>query len=410
MPPTRAIIPAQFGANGDTYATGSDAAITAGQKTLTSLAAAFSAGDVGKLVEVRGAGSAGATLFASITSVASQTSVVLSAAASTTVSGALYAFGTDDTAALNAMFASVGDVSSTQRTRPAIFWFPPGQVFMTSGPLLVQQNHCHIVGNGAGIRNCHASAAVLVTHADSVNAPLAVHIDGLWVQSEGNGIQAQSAPMLKVRNCHFKDFLTYDGGVSNGIGGIAVYLQGCVSYYIGHNEFDGIGSQAIYVRAYTKTWNNGAGSIITESQGGTVEQNRINHTGSIAVLISEGGGHKVLRNDVENCNNAVQIRSSFDFLVEDNYFENNNQDISTDNIVDLVSDRSIQCGRIFNNQCESQTGIAITKGDRIMIFGNRISHDLTINSGATNTWVGRQSILSGSYTDNGTSTVNVTYP
>lgn len=77
-----------------------DAAITAGQATLTSASASFTGGDRGKLVAVYGAGAtASDTLFATINLVANATTVLLSATAGTTVTNAECSYGTDQTAA-----------------------------------------------------------------------------------------------------------------------------------------------------------------------------------------------------------------------------------------------------------------------------------------------------------------------
>ena len=74
---------ADYGAVGDTRIV-SDAIMTASSATLTSATAAFVAGDVGKFIEVLGAGTAGATLHTTISSVTNGTTVVLSASAGTT--------------------------------------------------------------------------------------------------------------------------------------------------------------------------------------------------------------------------------------------------------------------------------------------------------------------------------------
>lgn len=66
----------------------SDGAMTSGSTTLTSATAAFTASDVGRLVRVFGAGTAGANLGTSITAYNSPTSVTVNTAAGTTVSEA----------------------------------------------------------------------------------------------------------------------------------------------------------------------------------------------------------------------------------------------------------------------------------------------------------------------------------
>lgn len=64
-----------------------DAAMTAGQPTLTSASAAFTSADSGRVVQVAGAGAAGATVAATITAVTNATTVTLNVNATSTVSG-----------------------------------------------------------------------------------------------------------------------------------------------------------------------------------------------------------------------------------------------------------------------------------------------------------------------------------
>lgn len=91
--------PRAFGAQGDGIMR-SDGAITATDNTFTSAGAAFAETDVGKLIKVGGAGAAGATLITTIADYNSPTSVELTAAAGTTVTGANFTYGTNDTAAI----------------------------------------------------------------------------------------------------------------------------------------------------------------------------------------------------------------------------------------------------------------------------------------------------------------------
>lgn len=89
-----------------------DAAMTATLTVLTSATANFlnstvaNGGDIGKLIVVEGAGPSSNTLLASILSVNSSTSVTLSVAATTTVSGVQAIWASDDTAAINAALAA----------------------------------------------------------------------------------------------------------------------------------------------------------------------------------------------------------------------------------------------------------------------------------------------------------------
>ena len=70
--------------------------------------APFLPSDVGKVVNIYGAGTSGAVLVATISSYISSSVVVLSTGASTTVSGTQVYFGTDDTAAWRAALSDIG--------------------------------------------------------------------------------------------------------------------------------------------------------------------------------------------------------------------------------------------------------------------------------------------------------------
>lgn len=79
-----------------------DGAITSGLAVLTSASGTFTAADQGKTIMVRGAGAAGVPLVTTILTYTSATQVTLAANASTTVTGALYVYATDDTTAVQA--------------------------------------------------------------------------------------------------------------------------------------------------------------------------------------------------------------------------------------------------------------------------------------------------------------------
>lgn len=74
-----------------------DAVTTASSTTITSATAAFVSGDVGKAITVQGAGAAGVPLTTTIASVTNGTTAVLTAAASTSVTGQYAAIGARDT-------------------------------------------------------------------------------------------------------------------------------------------------------------------------------------------------------------------------------------------------------------------------------------------------------------------------
>lgn len=105
-----------------------DGAITSGLKALTSATAPFSAGDVGKIVVVAGAGVAGAALKTTIAAYVSASQVTLTASASTTVTGKKVDWGTDDTSAIqNAINACISGGGGT-------LYFPNG-IYIINGAL-----------------------------------------------------------------------------------------------------------------------------------------------------------------------------------------------------------------------------------------------------------------------------------
>lgn len=94
----------KFGVKGDARKL-AGGAITSGTATLTVAGAGFTAADVGKYIEVAGAGAAGALLCTTIAAWISATQVTLAANAGTTVAAAAVLFATNDTAAINLALA-----------------------------------------------------------------------------------------------------------------------------------------------------------------------------------------------------------------------------------------------------------------------------------------------------------------
>lgn len=100
-----------YGAKGDAIQL-DDGAITSADATFTSASATFTIDDVGKVMHIEGAGASGGYLTTTIASFTSATEVELTDTASTTVTGAVSLYGTDDTSAIqdtiNAVDAQLG--------------------------------------------------------------------------------------------------------------------------------------------------------------------------------------------------------------------------------------------------------------------------------------------------------------
>lgn len=126
----------KYGAKGDGQVV-IDGAITAGQNILGSPQGRFVAGDVGKHIMIKGAGtSAGFTLSAVISTYNSPTSVTINTNAVTTVTNALVMWGTDDTAAIQSAINAAGTYASTHGTATVFFPNSTGLFYAVAGPLV----------------------------------------------------------------------------------------------------------------------------------------------------------------------------------------------------------------------------------------------------------------------------------
>jgi hypothetical protein len=134
-----AVATRSYGAQNDGQ-TGADGAMTNGSATLTSPSAPFKPTDAGKMVLVIGAGAASAVLVTKIAAFLSKTQVTLAVAASTTVSGIAFAWGTDDSAAIQAALNAAGQNQSPEVSLGS------GTIMLATG--LALPNNVHVRGDG----------------------------------------------------------------------------------------------------------------------------------------------------------------------------------------------------------------------------------------------------------------------
>lgn len=127
-----------YGAIGDGVRAANGVA-TAADATFTSATMTWAAGDVGKSIYVVGAGVAGALLRTTIAAINSPTSIELTVAASTSVNPAEFAYGTDNTAALETAFDA--------RTDGEMIYIPHG-VYLHTGLTI---NRVGAVGGGGEV-------------------------------------------------------------------------------------------------------------------------------------------------------------------------------------------------------------------------------------------------------------------
>lgn len=121
-----------YGAVGDGIVL-TDAAITSGQASLTSASASFTGADVGKAIQVNGAGASGAPLVTTIAARVSSTQVTLNTTAGTTVaSGGRVVYGTDNTAKLQQWLTDVTATGGTLVAPEGNYVFSGAQVTGTA--------------------------------------------------------------------------------------------------------------------------------------------------------------------------------------------------------------------------------------------------------------------------------------
>lgn len=137
-----------FGAKGDTV-TLFDGAINSTSTAFTSAAATFSFADIGKVIRILGAGTAGGLLETTISGFTSANAVTTTAPAATTVTGAKAFYGSDDTLAIQAAVNTMA-VGASPRARGCIDL--PNRVFITTAAISVPAftNVC-ISGAGASL-------------------------------------------------------------------------------------------------------------------------------------------------------------------------------------------------------------------------------------------------------------------
>lgn len=109
--------------------------------TLSDTSNTFTSTDVGKSITVVGAGAAGVDFTTTIATIASSTSVTLTAAASTAVSAATYGYGTDDGPAINAAITAAASLGGTVS-------LPPGNYTIATS--IAPANNVRIEGSGWG--------------------------------------------------------------------------------------------------------------------------------------------------------------------------------------------------------------------------------------------------------------------
>lgn len=187
---------AAWGAQGDTVIVSGAGSISSGTTTLTWSGGHFvsgSGGDGGKTVTVQGAGASGAVLVAKIVTVNSATSVTLDTAASTTVSGAEFSYGTDDTTKIQNTINALVSAGAN-----GVVFVPPGIYTITSQLQINPGSTSYQIGLvGAGGR-CVPNVSAAATVFLCANAGAGLLVNG-WGSSRGflcHGNNIATAPLV----------------------------------------------------------------------------------------------------------------------------------------------------------------------------------------------------------------------
>ena len=213
----------RYGALGDSVRI-FDAAITTGTTSLSSAQAAFTVADAGKAVHVFGAGTAGASLVATISSVSGGIAT-LSLAAGTTVSSAQALFGTDDTNAIKAAITYaktlVRNSANTKQQDGATVYIPKGG-YLVSSNILIDESNITLEGDSYSASVLYAPNATfnMVTFD---NPSLAIYNNGiknLRFSTPGN---ATAGYQLTVKHAIY--FIAENLLFNGWFGGM--YIGGC---------------------------------------------------------------------------------------------------------------------------------------------------------------------------------------
>lgn len=170
--------------------------------TLTSASGSFTSSDVGKFIQVNGAGASGAALITTISSVTNATTAVLGSACLTTVSGATYTYGTDDTAAFT------GTATAATNAGNGLIKIPAGMYIVGS----TITEYANVYWEGAGVNatilflkgnaNCNVFqtkdfATLTQTSPGGYSGPGSFGFRGLAI--DGNKIGNTSGGILTIR-------------------------------------------------------------------------------------------------------------------------------------------------------------------------------------------------------------------
>lgn len=300
---------AAYGAKGDAQVVG-DGAMASGAAVLTSATAAFTAGDVGKAITVKGAAATGVTtLVTTIASRQSASQVTLTAANASggALTGAVVIWGTDDTAAIQAAVTAAEAYLAAGHTYAQVY-FPP-RPYAVAGALNTTKS-----GNGQivfGVYSTTANKPILEFRGESDGAAAVRHWQQTIPQFAGSclismGVYSGTGTQTADINAHGNPGVISGPNEGFGYGASALYSNIMVviknlaiptthsAYGLTYGAFNLYGVANAYVE------NVGAGTL------GTVANPSVDYTSpatfgsgiSIAALLPANGNndHNIVRN------------------------------------------------------------------------------------------------------------------
>lgn len=239
-------------------------------------------------------------------------------------------------------------------------------------------------------------------------------------EGTGNAIELRPLSGSTKFSMSLRDFSVH-GSESSGDGLYLLNVARCIVERVesrGHGG-NGLNAEAAIscrFRDYIGELNGGAGARIASGiwSGAEYRSNQNVLTGGVlnqnaaGVSIERSNGNIVHTSDMSANSNGVVISGGSGNVIDADWLENNTTDavVTEQNVgaTTVNSDRN----RIVNILTSGTGDVTIANGTRNFLFGNIIVGDLTISGGASTpaTYVGRQTLLSGTYSDGGSSTVN----
>lgn len=189
------------GVKGDGIQVAGATTIASGSNALTVVGAAFVAGDVGKAIEVPGAGVAGAALFATITARTSATQVTLSTTASTALSAVstTVTYGTDDAAAFQGIIDGLPAIGGTVDVPDRIYMIHTAQNLRNNTKTVFWN-----IGSGVIFAGTYGARSVSLDAWPRANTNETLHPIGPFVQArpshaaEGGNVTATAAGVFEA--------------------------------------------------------------------------------------------------------------------------------------------------------------------------------------------------------------------